>query len=66
MARYIAQRLLTLIPILFGVTIIVFGIMKLVPGDPALMAAGVDARQEDVERIRAYLGLDRPIHEQYI
>jgi peptide/nickel transport system permease protein len=66
MARYIAQRLLTLIPILFGVTIIVFGIMKLVPGDPALMAAGVDARQEDVERIRAYLGLDRPIHEQYL
>jgi peptide/nickel transport system permease protein len=66
MARYIAQRLLTLIPILFGVTIIVFGIMKLVPGDPALMAAGVDARQEDVERVRAYLGLDRPIHEQYI
>jgi ABC-type dipeptide/oligopeptide/nickel transport system permease component len=66
MARYIAQRLLTLIPILFGVTVIVFGIMKLVPGDPALMAAGVDARQEDVERIRAYLGLDRPIHEQYI
>jgi peptide/nickel transport system permease protein len=66
MARYIAQRLLTLIPILFGVTIIVFGIMKLVPGDPALMAAGVDARQEDVERVRTYLGLDRPIHEQYL
>jgi peptide/nickel transport system permease protein len=66
MARYIAQRLLTLIPILFGVTVIVFGIMKLVPGDPALMAAGVDARLEDVARIRAYLGLDRPIHEQYL
>ena len=66
MARYIAQRLLTLIPILFGVTVIVFGIMKLVPGDPALMAVGVDAREEDVQRVRVFLGLDRPLHEQYI
>src|SRR6185436_8740591 len=66
MLRYIAQRLLTLIPILFGVTLIVFGIMKLVPGDPALMAVGVDARQEDVERVRVFLGLDQPIHIQYI
>jgi peptide/nickel transport system permease protein len=65
MARYIAQRLLTLIPILFGVTVIVFGIMKLVPGDPALMAAGLDAREADVERVRVFLGLDRPLYEQY-
>ncbi|MFN8525681.1 MAG: nickel ABC transporter permease [Chloroflexota bacterium] len=65
MTRYIVQRLLTLVPILFGVSLIVFGIMKLVPGDPALMAAGVEARQEDVERVRAYLGLDRPLHVQY-
>ena len=66
MARYIGQRLLSLIPILFGVTVIVFGIMKMVPGDPALMAAGVDARQEDVERVRVYLGLDKPLHIQYL
>jgi peptide/nickel transport system permease protein len=66
MARYIAQRLLSLIPILFGVSLIVFGIMKLVPGDPALMAAGVDAHQEDIERVRAYLGLDKPVYVQYI
>jgi peptide/nickel transport system permease protein len=66
MARYIAQRLLSLIPILFGVSLIVFGIMKLVPGDPALMAAGVDAHQEDIERVRAYLGLDKPVYIQYI
>jgi peptide/nickel transport system permease protein len=66
MARYIAQRLLTLIPILFGVTLIVFGIMKLVPGDPALMAAGLDAREADVERVRVFLGLDRPLYEQYL
>jgi len=66
MVRYIAQRLLTLIPILFGVTLIVFGIMKLVPGDPALMAAGLDAREADVERVRVFLGLDRPVYEQYL
>jgi peptide/nickel transport system permease protein len=66
MTRYIVQRLLTLIPILFGVSLIVFGIMKLVPGDPALMAAGVDAREEDVQRVRVYLGLDKPVYVQYI
>jgi peptide/nickel transport system permease protein len=66
MARYIAQRLVSLIPILFGVSLIVFGIMKLVPGDPALMAAGIDARDEDIARVRTYLGLDKPVYVQYI
>jgi len=66
MYRYILQRLLALIPVLFGVSLIVFSILKFVPGDPAQMVAGLDASAEDLAAIRHQMGLDRPVHVQYL
>jgi peptide/nickel transport system permease protein len=64
--RYILLRLLWLGPVLLGVSLIVFGIMKMVPGDVAQVMAGIDGTAEDVRLIRESLGLDRPLHEQYL
>ncbi len=66
MGRYILQRALSLIPVLFGVSLIVFSILKFVPGDPALQVAGLDASPEDLAAIRHQMGLDRPVHVQYL
>ena len=66
MSRYIFQRLLSLIPVLFGVSLLVFAILKFVPGDPAQQVAGLDASAEDLEAIRHQMGLDRPVHVQYL
>lgn len=60
------QRLLWIVPVVLGVSLIVFSIMKLVPGDVAQVIAGLDGTAEDVELIRRDLGLDRPLHEQYL
>ena len=65
MMVYTAKRLMMLIPILIGVSILAFLIMHLIPGDPARVIAGMGASPEDVEGIRQRLGLDRPIHVQY-
>jgi len=66
LTRYIVRRLLSLIPTLLGVTILVFLFLHLIPGDPAVAMLGEHAAQENVERIRHELGLDRPLHEQYL
>lgn len=66
MSRYVLQRLLSLIPVLFGVSLLVFAILKFVPGDPAQQVAGLDASAEDLEAIRHQMGLDRPVHVQYL
>ena len=65
MARPIIRRLLILIPVVFTVSILVFGILKLAPGDPAQVLAGTDARESDVTAIREKYGLDQPIYVQY-
>jgi len=64
--RYVVGRLLWIVPVLLGVSLLVFSIMKLVPGDVAQVIAGMDGTAEDVELIRRSLGLDRPVHEQYL
>jgi peptide/nickel transport system permease protein len=66
MIRYIAQRLLHAIPVLFGVSLITFLLTYLLPADPARMYAGPNASVETVNSIRHQLGLDRPFHEQYL
>jgi peptide/nickel transport system permease protein len=66
LAGYIARRLLGAIPVLLGVSAIVFLCMQLVPGDIAKALLGPLATQETVEEFRRYLGLDRPIPEQYV
>lgn len=65
MARYIVQRLLAVIPILLGVSVVIFLFLQLVPGDVAATLLGPRATAESIAMIRAELGLDRPLHEQY-
>jgi ABC-type dipeptide/oligopeptide/nickel transport system permease component len=64
--RYVILRLLWIVPVVLGVSLIVFSIMKLVPGDVAQVIAGTDGTAEDVALIRQSLGLDRPVYEQYL
>jgi peptide/nickel transport system permease protein len=61
----LARRLLAVIPLLFIVTIIVFGLILLVPGDPAVTLAGENATEERIDEIRSELGLDDSVLEQY-
>src|SRR4051812_27480903 len=65
MIRYITQRLLHAIPVLFGVSLITFLLTYMLPADPARMYAGPNASVETVNSIRHQLGLDRPFYEQY-
>ncbi len=66
MIQYTIRRLLFAVPTLLGVTVLVFGMVRLLPGDPAATMAGVHATQEMVDRVRRDLGLDQPIHLQYV
>lgn len=66
MSAYIAKRLLFAIPVLFGLTIIVFLIMAMIPGDPATAILGSYATPENIERINKQLGLDKSLVEQYL
>lgn len=61
MIRYIFRRFISLIPTLLGVTFIIFMFQRLIPGDPAVAMLGEHAAQENVERIREQLGLNRPL-----
>jgi len=65
MMRYVLRRLLWLILVLIGMTLITFVVSHLVPADPAKVAAGLDANAAQVERVRHDLGLDRPLPLQY-
>ena len=65
MAAYLAKRLLLLLPVLVGVSLVVFGVMSLVPGDPALAILGPYATPERLAELRAELGLDRPWPVRY-
>ncbi|MED1468485.1 nickel ABC transporter permease [Bacillus salipaludis] len=65
MLQYILKRILEMIPILFIVSILIFLFTHLIPGDPARLVAGKDATLDEVEAIRAQLGLNQPIWEQY-
>jgi peptide/nickel transport system permease protein len=66
MAKYIIRRLIALIGVLFGMTVLTFLISHVVPADPAISAAGMDATPEVVARIREEMGLNRPLWEQYL
>lgn len=63
---YIIRRVLFMVPIMIGVTLITFLLFNLLAGDPALRFAGKHATAEQVQSIRAELGLNRPLHEQYL
>ncbi len=66
MAQYIARRLLALIPVLLGVSILVFSLVRLIPGDPIIVMLGDRARPQDIERVREEMGFNRPIYVQYV
>ena len=65
MSRYIARRLLQMIPLLIGISILVFLLVHLSPGDPIRMLLGEDATDEDVARLNEVYGFDQPLHIQY-
>ncbi|AIY09676.1 peptide/nickel transport system permease protein [Paenibacillus jamilae] len=66
MRQLIARRLLQVIPMLFFVSIVCFGLIKLAPGDPVLSFVTPNMHLEDIERMRHSLGLDQPAYVQYI
>ncbi len=63
--QYIIRRLLIMIPVLLGVSLIIFTMVRVIPGDPAIILAGPHANKEQVDQIRAQLGLDRHPVVQY-
>ncbi|MFN2362941.1 MAG: nickel ABC transporter permease [Halarsenatibacteraceae bacterium] len=65
MSKYIIRRILFMIPILLGVSLIVFSLMHLTPGDPVQIMLGDFAQPAQVELMRENLGLNDPIHIQY-
>jgi peptide/nickel transport system permease protein len=65
MLAYIGKRLLATIPVMAVVAVFVFAMLRLTPGDPAAIIAGSSATTQDVVDIRAKLGLDRPIINQF-
>lgn len=66
MRRFILKRIISVIPILIIVSIIVFSLLRLVPGDPAAAMLGDMASEEDIAALHSRLGLDKPLVQQYI
>jgi peptide/nickel transport system permease protein len=66
MTTYILRRLVQAIPVLFLSSVLVFALIRFIPGDPALLIAGPDAFPEQIVAVRARLGLDKPIWLQYL
>src|SRR5690348_1850576 len=64
-ASYLASRLAQIIPTLMLVVVLVFVLVHLLPGDPALALLGDRATTENIERMRQVMGLDRPVIEQF-
>ena len=67
MLNYILKRLVMMVPLLFGITVISFGVMHLAPGEPIDLATDLNpkANKEMKDRLRRYYGLDKPVHVQY-
>ena len=66
MTQYIIRRLAQMVPITFGILTLVFSLIHLIPGDPAIQIAGENARPQDVQQVRHDLGLDQPLGRQYV
>jgi peptide/nickel transport system permease protein len=65
LSAYVLRRLVLAVPTLVGVTVVVFALIRLVPGDPARLVLGLQASEEEVQRLRVQLGLDQPLPVQY-
>lgn len=66
MIKYFLKRLISILPVLFVVSILAFAFVHLLPGDPARMMAGTDADEATVEMLRKEMGMDRPLPIQYL
>jgi glutathione transport system permease protein len=64
-ARYVAKRLITLFFILLVLSVLIFFMIYMLPGDPAVLLAGPEATQAEIQMVRERLGLDKPLLEQY-
>ena len=65
MYQYIVRRLMLTVPVVLGVSIIVFSIIRLIPGDPARAIAGVNATPQFIQQVRVRYALDQPLYIQY-
>jgi peptide/nickel transport system permease protein len=65
-ARYIGVRILQTVPVLFGVSVVVFVIIHAAPGDPIVNMLGIEATEENIARLRAEYGLNQPVYVQYV
>jgi peptide/nickel transport system permease protein len=63
---YLLRRVLATIPVMGVVAVFVFGLLHLTPGDPATLVVGDYATAEDIARVQKQLGLDRPLHVQFV
>ena len=66
MYKYICKRILMMIPVIIGVSLLFFLVLKMTPGDPARVVAGSEADEATVEQIREELGLNKPVLQQYV
>jgi peptide/nickel transport system permease protein len=66
MARFVARRLIATIPVLFGLSIILFAFVHLLPGDPAVAILGQHATPDRIAAMREFMGLDEPLWQQYL
>ena len=66
MIAYILRRLIQALPVLLVVSVVVFLLLRLIPGDPALVIAGADAAPEQLAAVRQELGLDQPLPNQFL
>lgn len=66
MLQYLIRRLLGIVPVMLVIAVLVFSFVHMLPGDPARLVAGPDATADDVALVRADLGLDKPLHEQFL
>ena len=66
MARYILGRIAQMVPVLFGVLLLVFLITHIIPGDPVLLMLDIQYTQEEYNEMQRFLGLDRPVHVQFL
>ena len=65
MVKYILKRLLMMIPIIIGISLLIFFVMSLSPGDPARLILGENVPQEEVDQLREEMGLNDPLVVQY-
>lgn len=66
MTQYVVRRVLAIVPVLFGISVLVFGLVHLIPGDVAQILLGTQATDQQIETLRRTFGLDRPLPVQYV